>query len=437
MKKNICVDWHYAKSFLTKEELQKMEALVVEQIRKIHDKSGAGSEFLGWVNLPSSTTRKELQEIQALASRIRKRSDVLVLIGIGGSYLGARAVIEALGHQFSALLNKSRRKNTIVLYAGHNLSGKYLEELLQVLDKKHYSIICVSKSGTTTEPAIAFRIIRSHLEKKYGKKNARKRIAVITDKSKGALLHLSEKEKYPRLLIPDDVGGRYSVFTPVGLLPVAVAGFDILDMIRGARDMESLCIKEKIFDNPAALYAALRFLLHEKGKNIEILVSYQPSLFYIMEWWKQLFGESEGKENTGIFPASMSNTTDLHSLGQYMQQGKRFLFESILSVEKEYEGGFVPDDQDDLDALNYLRGKSCDYICTMAEKGTTEAHVEGAVPCLKINIPEINEYYIGQLLYLFEKACAISAYLFGLNPFDQPGVEAYKKKMFMLLGKPG
>lgn len=411
-----------------------------EQISKCHktiiNKTGKGNNFLGWVDLPEKLDIDLLKDIETEAKRIQNIAEVFVVIGIGGSYLGARAVIEALSHNFANILDDKKKPK--ILYAGNNISEDYLSDLLDVLDKKDYALTVISKSGTTTEPAITFRILKKHLEKKYGKDNAKKRIIAITDKEKGALKKLSLKENYKTYIIPDDIGGRYSVLTPVGLLPIAVAGFDIHKLFEGAKTMRNISLSSSDLNlNPAAMYAAARNALYINGKSIEITVNFQPNMVFFTEWWKQLFGESEGKENKGIFPAGVSFTTDLHSMGQYIQQGVRNIFETVISIEKSQKNLKIPFDNDNLDGLNYIADKNIDYVNKMAELGTRLAHVKGGVPNISISIPEINEFYLGQLIYFYEFACAISGYFLGVNPFDQPGVEAYKKNMFALLGKPG
>ena len=421
-------------------------ATQIEEYQNIIDKSfdatihktEKGSDFLGWVELPSSIDAKILNDIQKTANKLKNHSKIFVVIGIGGSYLGTRAVVEALKHQFDFLQTQQDRQKPFIVYAGQNISEDYLSDLLDILNEKDYSLAVISKSGTTTEPAIAFRILKNHLESKYGKEAAKDRIIAITDKAKGALKQLSNTEGYKTWVVPDDVGGRYSVLTPVGLLPIAVAGFDIHQLVEGAQKMQELLhLTPSIKDNPAAQYAASRNALYAKGHSIEIMVNYLPNLHYFTEWWKQLYGESEGKDGKGIFPAGVSNTSDLHSMGQYIQEGERRIFETVLSVEKAKHKIEVPSDDADLDKLNYISGKRINYVNQMAEAGTTLAHVDGDVPNIQISIPELNEFYLGQLIYFFEFACALSGYTLGVNPFDQPGVEAYKKNMFALLGKPG
>ncbi len=422
--------------FIGRQEIHGYQEAIESHFLAIRERTGKGSDFLGWTELPSSTDETLIKKIETAATRFREMSEVSVVVGIGGSYLGARAVIEALSPHFPLLRKKAG--NPVMLYAGNNISEDYLAELLQVLDEKEYTLTVISKSGTTTEPALAFRLLREHMEKKYGKEEARNRIIAITDKEKGALKQLATEEGYETFVVPDDVGGRYSVLTPVGLLPIAVAGFDIRALLQGARYMqEFLQTTSQIDENPAAAYAAVRNALYAKGKAIEIMVNYEPALFYFTEWWKQLYGESEGKENKGIFPAGVSNTTDLHSMGQYIQEGSRILFETVLSVENPKHNLVVPAEEANLDKLNYIAGKRIHEVNRMAELGTALAHVDGGVPNLKVTLPEINETTLGELIYFYEMACAVSGYLLGINPFDQPGVEAYKRNMFALLGKPG
>lgn len=402
----------------------------------LHEKTGKGNDFLGWVNLPSSITDADLNDMEATASRLRaKKIDLLVVIGIGGSYLGAKAVVDALSDSFAALKPQT---NPLVVFAGQNIGEDYLYELRELLKGKEYALVVISKSGTTTEPAIAFRLLKQDLEEKYGKAEARERIVAITDAKKGALRTLAVSEGYKTYVIPDDVGGRYSVLTPVGLVPIAVAGFDIRALVKGAADMEKLSGPDVPFENNLpAQYAAVRNELYRQGNLVEILVNYNPKLHYFSEWWKQLYGESEGKEGKGIFPASVDFTSDLHSMGQYIQEGERRLFETVISVKAPDREVTIPADADNLDGLNFLAGKRVDEVNKMAELGTALAHVDGGVPNLLIEIPKLNEYFLGQLIYFFELACGISGYTLGVNPFDQPGVEAYKKNMFALLEKPG
>lgn len=422
--------------FISKEQLMAYEKPVYNAYRKIYNKTGAGAEFLGWVDLPSATADESIRRIQNHAAELREKSEVFVVIGIGGSYLGARAIIEAHLHHFSML--KGERKAPHILYAGQNISEDYLADLIDVLDNKDYSMVVISKSGTTTEPAIAFRVLRAHIEKKYGLAEARKRIVAITDQSKGALRQLADSEGYQSYVVPDNVGGRYSVLTPVGLLPIAVAGIDIAAFVEGARRMEAFSrAVKKIHGNPMALYAAARNALYASGKTTEIMVNYEPRLFYFAEWFKQLYGESEGKNNKGIFPAGVGFTTDLHSMGQYIQEGLRNIFETIISVEKPNRKMLIPGADSDLDQLNYIAGKPLSEVNLMAELGTVLAHVDGGVPNIRISIPEVSADVMGQMVYFFEMGCALSGYILDVNPFDQPGVEAYKTNMFALLGKKG
>lgn len=400
----------------------------------LNNGKGKGSDFLGWLHLPSLTDEKLLSDIQKTADLLREKCEVVVVAGIGGSYLGAKAVIDALNNSFDWL--KTKRENPVVVYAGHNISEDYLFELSRFLEDKRFGIINISKSGTTTETALAFRLLKTKLEKQVGKEAARERIVAITDASKGALRQLAQQEGYKTFVIPDSVGGRYSVLTPVGLLPIAVAGHNIRELLAGALAMEKR--SETAFEqNPAALYAAARQALYNKGKKIEILANYHPKLHFVAEWWKQLYGESEGKEHKGLFPAAVDLTTDLHSMGQWIQEGERSIFETVISIVSPNREVVIPTDTGNLDGLNYLAGKRVDQVNKMAELGTQIAHVDGGVPNIKIELPKLNEYHLGELLYFFEKACGISGYMMGINPFDQPGVEAYKKNMFALLQKPG
>lgn len=428
----------HVSAFLPEEDILKKTEQASACNRALHDGSREGSDFLGWVTLPSSITESELREIEDAAVDLRARCEAVVVVGIGGSYLGARAVIDALSGSFDWLQEKNKRKNPVVLYAGNNISEDYLHELLHYLDNKQFGIINISKSGTTTEPAIAFRLLKELLEKKAGKEEAKHRIVAITDASRGALRTLAASEGYKTFVIPDDVGGRYSVLTPVGLLPIAVAGINIRLLVAGALEIEQATGPETSFDyNLPAIYAVIRNELYKRGKKIEILVNYHPKLHYLSEWWKQLYGESEGKELKGIFPAAVDFTADLHSMGQWIQEGERSIFETVISIKKPNEKVLIPRDERDLDGLNYLEGRRVDEVNKMAELGTRVAHVDGGVPNLLIELPELNEKYLGQLIYFFEKACGISGYLLGVNPFNQPGVEAYKSNMFALLEKPG
>ncbi len=433
---NLKLDHSKVKSFISDKEINDFQKNIDKSHKALLNKTGKGNEFLGWVSLPSEIDEQLIDNIEADAKAISKIAEIYVVIGIGGSYLGARAVIEALSHNFAAF--KKDCKHPLIIYAGQNISEDYMHDLLEILDQKDYALTVISKSGTTTEPAVAFRILKNHLEKKYGKENAKHRIIAITDQSKGALKKLSDDEGYKTYVVPDDVGGRYSVLTPVGLLPIAVAGFDIRKLIEGAKNMQlHLATSSDISSNIASEYAAVRNALYNKGKTIEITVNYQPNLYYITEWWKQLYGESEGKENKGIFPAGVGFTTDLHSMGQYIQEGIRNIFETVISIEKPHHQIEVPKDKDNLDGLNFIAGKRISEVNKMAELGTSIAHVDGGVPNIKISLPEINEYNLGELIYFYEFACGLSGYLLDVNPFDQPGVEAYKNNMFALLGKPG
>ncbi len=433
--KDIFLD--YSNSMVSESEIENIKEQVFTAHDKLHNKSGAGKEFLGWIDYPIKYDSEEFERIKKAAAKIKNNSQVLIVIGIGGSYLGARAAIEALNHSFYNQLPNSKRKTPAIYFAGNNISSKYLLDLLDIMEGKDISINVISKSGTTTEPAIAFRILKDYLEKKYGKEEAKNRIYVTTDREKGALKKLAEDEGYETFIIPDDIGGRFSVLTPVGLLPIAVAGIDIDLLMEGARIARDEYSSKDLDKNHCYMYAAIRNILYTNGKSIEILTNYEPSMHYTAEWWKQLYGESEGKDGKGIFPASVEFSADLHSLGQYIQDGKRFLFETTVNIGNVAEEILIKNEGLDLDGLNYLAGETMNYVNKMAFKGTVLAHVDGGVPNLIINVPEINEYYYGKLLYFFQKACAISGYLLEVNPFDQPGVEAYKKNMFALLGKPG
>lgn len=396
------------------------------------NQKGAGHEFTGWINLPDSVPEADILAIEQAAATLRNQSEVIVVIGIGGSYLGAKAVLEALGNPFHHPGHPDGVPHLV--FAGHHLSSAYHAELLNLLNQFDYSLIVISKSGTTTEPAIAFRLLKQHLTSKYGKEEAAKRIVAVTDASKGALRQMADSEGYATFVVPDDVGGRFSVLTPVGLLPLASVGINIRELLQGAADMHHIILQNPA-DNPAACYAKARTAMYRSGKPLEIMVNYEPGLTYLAEWWKQLFGESEGKNGKGIFPAAVSNTTDLHSMGQYIQDGLRVIFETVLSVENTHQPIIIPSDSENLDGLNYLAGKNLLDVNQVAEEATRQAHIDGNVPNLRITIPEITPYYIGQLIYMFEFACGLSAYMLGVNPFDQPGVEAYKTNMFRLLGK--
>lgn len=424
--------------FIKQEELDSFTNELILHRQTLINKTGKGNDFLGWITLPDEIDEQLISSIENDARNIGRMADIYVVVGIGGSYLGARAVIEALQNNFASLLDKQHRGKPLVVYAGNNLSEDYLADLLKVLDQRDYALTVISKSGTTTEPAVAFRILRRHLEEKYGKEEARKRIIAITDQSKGALKRLATSEGYKTYVVPDDVGGRYSVLTPVGLLPIAVAGYNIRELIQGAKAMkESILASDSLNDNPAFKYVAARNALYRNGKPIEITVNYQPSLNYITEWWKQLFGESEGKQNRGIFPAGVSFTTDLHSMGQYVQEGLRIIFETVLSIEQPQKDITIPREEDDSDGLNFVAGRRISMVNREAERGTLLAHIDGGVPNIIISLPKINENTLGQLIYFYEFSCALSGYVLDVNPFDQPGVEAYKKNMFALLGKPG
>lgn len=436
MEKIISLNVDKVFSFVDKSEIQAGAALAKQCNETLHNGSGKGNDFLGWLNLPSSITDADLKDISNTAQILRNKCEVVVVVGIGGSYLGAKSVIEALSNSFDWL--QKDRKTPVVVYAGQNIGEDYLAELISYLADKSFGIINISKSGTTTEPALSFRILKGELEKKVGKAEAQSRIVAITDAARGALHTLAKKEGYKMYVIPDNVGGRFSVLTPVGLLPIAVAGFDIEKLVQGAVFMEKNTSSDVPFEkNLAEQYAVTRNELYKKGKKIEILANYNPKLHFFAEWWKQLYGESEGKENKGIFNAAVDFTTDLHSMGQWIQEGERTIFETVLSVANPHNTVLVPKDEEDLDGLNFLVGKRVDFVNKMAELGTQLAHVDGGVPNIKIEIPELSEYYLGQLIYFFEKACGISGYILGVNPFDQPGVEAYKKNMFALLNKPG
>ena len=417
------------------DELRGHAALGEAAFQTAVQKNGRGNDFLGWIDLPTEISDDDMKSVEACASAMAAQSDVVVVIGIGGSYLGARAVIEALQHSFRPMLPEQK---PTILYAGNSMSEDYLHDLLDVLDKKDYSLVVISKSGTTTEPALAFRILKQHCEQKYGLDNARKRIVAVTDRARGALKTLATEEGYPTFVIPDDVGGRYSVLTPVGLLPIAAAGFSVRKLVEGAKSMRSQLLAAKSFDdNPAIQYALMRYMLYNQGLKLELMTSFEPKLFYFIEWFKQLFGESEGKEHKGIFPAGAIFSTDLHSLGQYIQEGTRQLFETVLTVENAHYKVAIPADEKNTDGLNYLQHRSINEINHIAQQGTCMAHVDGGVPNIQVVIPEINEFYLGELIYFFEMSCAISGYMLEVNPFDQPGVEAYKRNMFKLLGKPG
>lgn len=433
--KNIELSLEKVFDFVPQEKLEVCASAVKKAEETLESGTGKGNDFIGWLHLPSSITEAELAEIEESAKTLRENCEAVVVAGIGGSYLGARAVIEALSDSFGWLKKSNAPR---MLFAGNNISEDYLAELTELLEDKKFGIINISKSGTTTETALTFRLLKTLLEKQVGKAEAAKRIVAVTDAKKGALRKLSEQEGYKTFVIPDNVGGRFSVLTPVGLLPIATAGFDIKQLVAGAAEMEKACGNDVEFkNNPAALYAATRNLLYKDGKKIEILVNFCPKLHYFSEWWKQLFGESEGKDGKGLFPASVDFTTDLHSMGQWIQQGERIIYETVISIEKPNKKVEFPHDDENLDGLNFLAGKRVDEVNKMAELGTQLAHVDGGVPNIKVSVPELNEFYIGELIYFFEKSCGISGYILDVNPFDQPGVEAYKKNMFALLEKPG
>ncbi len=435
--KSISLNITKAASFLAEGAVKAYEPKVKAAQEALENGTCEGNDFLGWLHLPSSITPEFLNEIQAVANTLREKCEVVVVAGIGGSYLGARAVIEGLGNSFAWLVND--KKNPTILFAGNNIGEDYLFELTSFLKDKKFGVINISKSGTTTETALAFRLLKKQCEDQRGKEEAKAVIVAVTDAKKGAARTCADKEGYKSFIIPDNVGGRFSVLTPVGLLPIAVAGFDVKQLVAGAADMEKACGKDVAFEeNPAAIYAATRQALYtQAGKKIEIVCNFQPKLHYFAEWWKQLYGESEGKDQKGIFPAACDFTTDLHSMGQWIQQGERSIFETVISVETPNEKLLFPHDDENLDGLNFLEGKRVDEVNKMAELGTRLAHVDGGVPNILVNVPELNAYYLGQLIYFFEKACGISGLLEEVNPFNQPGVEAYKKNMFALLNKPG
>ena len=422
--------------FVSEESILGFQEQAQTQLTSLNEKTGAGNDFLGWLDLPSNIPEDEINKLEEVAAFLQEKAEIIVVVGIGGSYLGAKSIISAMSHNFDKY--KAGKKGPDVIFAGQNIGEDYLSELIEVLDTHSYAIIVISKSGTTTEPAIAFRILKEHLEEKAGPAEANQRIIAITDKSKGALRKLSDQVGYRSFIIPDDVGGRYSVLTAVGLLPIACAGYDIREFIKGAIGLRERTGPDTPFrENPAALYAAARNALYRNGRSIEILANYNEKLIYFSEWWKQLYGESEGKENKGIFPASVNFTADLHSMGQYIQEGERILFETVISVSNPDRHLSIPEDKGNLDQLNYLAGKRINEVNKMAELGTLLAHIDGGVPNMRIEIPAINEYHLGELVYFFEIACGISGYLLEVNPFNQPGVEAYKKNMFALLEKPG
>ena len=429
--------YQFAKNFFNEDELKQIKPYVELANEVLTSKTGAGNDFLGWVDLPETYDKDEFARIKKAAEKIKNDSEVLVVIGIGGSYLGAKAAIEFLSHSFYNNLPKDKRKTPEIYFAGTNMSGVYLQHLIDVVGDRDFSVNVISKSGTTTEPAIAFRVFKKMLEEKYGKEEAAKRIYATTDKAKGALKTLATAEGYETFVVPDNVGGRFSVLTAVGLLPIAAAGIDIDDLMAGSKDAMNDFANKNMDENQALQYAAVRNILHRKGKDLELMVNYEPRVHYLAEWWKQLFGESEGKEGKGLYPTSADFSADLHSLGQYIQQGQRLFFETVVSIGKPEVEFVIESDKENLDGLNFIAGKTLDYVNKKATDGVILAHVDGNVPNLGINIPEVTPYHLGYTFYFFEKACGVSGYLLGVNPFDQPGVEAYKKNMFALLGKPG
>ena len=437
MGREVSFDYSRAAAFIRQEEMENLKASVITARNTLVDRTGAGSDFLGWIDLPADYDREEFARIRKAAEKIQKDSQVLLVIGIGGSYLGARAAIEFLSHSFYNNLPAGKRKTPEIYFVGNSISSKYMRDLQDLLEGKDFSINIISKSGTTTEPAIAFRVFKKLLIEKYGKEEAAKRIYATTDREKGALKHLADEEGYETFVVPDDVGGRYSVLTAVGLLPIAVSGADITALMEGAAEGRKKALETPYEENPALLYAAARNILLRKGKNVEIVANYEPSLHYVSEWWKQLFGESEGKDQRGIYPASVDLTTDLHSMGQFIQDGARIMFETVLEVEESPAEILLEEEAVDTDGMNYLAGKSVDFVNKSAMNGTILAHTDGCVPNLKVTIPAMDARSLGQLFYFFEFACGISGYLLGVNPFNQPGVESYKKNMFALLGKPG
>ena len=437
MSNKVTFDYSKAGSFISEEEIGYMKKLTLDAKETLVSKSGAGNDFLGWIDLPVDYDKEEFARIKAAAKKIQSDSDVLLVIGIGGSYLGARAAIEFLGHSFYNVVVKSIRKAPEIYFCGNSISSTYLKHLMDVVGDRDFSINMISKSGTTTEPAIAFRVFKEKLEAKYGKEGAAKRIYATTDKAKGALKHVADEEGYETFVVPDDVGGRFSVLTAVGLLPIAVSGADIDKLMEGAASGRKRALNYAFEENDALQYAAMRNILLRKGKSVEILANYEPSVHYVSEWWKQLFGESEGKDQKGLFPASVDLTTDLHSMGQFIQDGSRLMFETVLEIETPREELTIGEEPVDLDGLNYLAGKTVDFVNKSAMNGTVLAHTDGQVPNFMVRIPEVNEFYLGELFYFFEFACGVSGYLLGVNPFNQPGVESYKRNMFALLGKPG
>ena len=437
MSRDVALDYSKAAGFVSAEELDNMKAMVMCAKDTLVNKTGAGNDYLGWIDLPVDYDKEEFARIKKAAAKIQSDSDVLLVVGIGGSYLGARAAIEFLSHSFYNVLSKEDRKAPEIYYVGNSISSKYIKDLKDVLKGKDFSVNIISKSGTTTEPAIAFRVFKEMLIEKYGKEEANKRIYATTDKARGALKNLANEEGYESFVVPDDVGGRYSVLTAVGLLPIAVCGADIDKLMEGAAAGRKLALETPYESNDILKYAAIRNILLRKGKEVEIVANYEPSLHYVSEWWKQLYGESEGKDQRGIFPAAVDLTTDLHSMGQFIQDGARIMFETVLNVEESPAEILLKEEEVDTDGMNYLAGKSVDFVNKSAMNGTVLAHTDGNVPNLMVNIPEQNAFYLGELFYFFEFACGVSGYLLGVNPFNQPGVESYKRNMFALLGKPG
>ncbi len=437
MGSKVTFDYSKASAFVSEHELTCMKKIAEAAKAELLGREGAGKDFLGWIDLPENYDKEEFARIKKAAEKIKSDSEVLVVIGIGGSYLGARAAIEFLRHNFYNMVSKEVRKTPEIYFAGNSISSTYAKHLIDVIGDRDFSVNIISKSGTTTEPAIAFRIFKELLEKKYGKEEAAKRIYATTDKARGALKKLADEEGYEEFVVPDDIGGRFSVLTAVGLLPIAVSGADIDKLMEGAASGREMALGNAYEENDALLYAAVRNILHRKGKAVEVLANYEPSLHYVSEWWKQLYGESEGKDQKGIFPASVDLTTDLHSMGQFIQDGSRIMYETVMEVEESTEQLIIGEEPVDLDGLNYLAGKSVDFVNKSAMNGTILAHTDGQVPNLLVKIPRQDEFTLGQLFYFFEFACGVSGYILGVNPFDQPGVESYKKNMFALLGKPG
>ena len=433
----VTFDYSKAASFVKDHEVESMKKLAMDAKDLLVSKTGAGNDFLGWIDLPVDYDKEEFDRIKKAAAKIQSDSEVLLVIGIGGSYLGARAAIEFLRHSFYNIVSREVRKTPEIYFVGNSISSTYIRHLMDVIGDRDFSINMISKSGTTTEPAIAFRVFKEKMEKKYGKEEAAKRIYATTDKAKGSLKNLATEEGYESFVVPDDVGGRFSVLTAVGLLPIAVSGADIDKLMEGAQAGRKAALEAPFEENDAVKYAALRNILLRKGKGIEILANYEPSVHFVSEWWKQLYGESEGKDQKGIFPASVDLTTDLHSMGQFIQDGSRNMFETVINIETSREEIILQEEAVDLDGLNYLAGKSVDFVNKSAMNGTILAHTDGQVPNLMVTVPEVNEFYLGELFYFFEFACGVSGYLLGVNPFNQPGVESYKKNMFALLGKPG